>query len=227
MLTSNSLSKTPDKLSPAKLQVFFVSVVCCSFISLLLYRAFARQPVWFDEIFFKGIIFGGPLWAYMRYSKKSTAFFGLESRQFWSGAFQGLAIGGLFAFVALVSSAVGNGAVFIPNLFTASRFWSEFGLAFMTAWWESLFFYGLILPILDEQFHNEWISSALTTLLFVLFHAPVLLLRSGFSGALSPLLLLAFFAFGQAILFLRTRSISSVVVSHAFWGMALLVYGSQ
>ncbi len=227
MLTSNSLSTTPDKLSPAQLQVFFVSVVCFSFVSLLLYRAFVHQPVWFDEIFFKGIIFGGPLWAYMRYSKKPTAFFGLESRQFWNGAFQGLAIGGLFAFVALVSSAVGRGSVFIPHLFTASRFWSEFGLAFMTAWWESLFFYGLILPTLEERFQNEWISSALTTLLFILFHAPVLLFRSGLSGAFSPLLLLAFFAFGQAILFLRTRSISSVVVSHAFWGMALLVYGSQ
>lgn len=227
MLTSHSLSTPSDKLSPAQLQVFFVSVVCFSFVSLLLYRAFVHQPVWFDEIFFKGIIFGGPLWAYMRYSRKSTAFFGLESQKFWSGAFQGLAIGGLFAFVALVSSAVGKGDVFIPHLFNASRFWGEFGLAFMTAWWESLFFYGLVLPTLDERFHNEWISSGLTTLIFVLFHAPVLLFRSGLSGALSPLFLLAFFAFGQAILFLRTRSISSVVVSHAFWGMALLVYGSQ
>lgn len=213
--------------STTKLSTLFASLIAGSFIVLLLYRTFINQPVWFDEIFFKSVLFGGPVWIYAWKSRRSPYFFGFEKDRFWIGAFNGLAIGGVFSFIALVASAVEKGQVLVPYLFNSPSFWSQFGLAFATAWWESLFFYGLVLSVLADRFKNEWISCGVATLIFLLFHAPVLILRGGWASGAEGLALLAFFAFGQAILFLRTRSISSVIVSHAFWGMALLVYGSN
>lgn len=204
--------------------LFWMSV-SVSFFSLILYRFSIHAPVWFDEIFMKALLFGLPFWLYAKISKRPLSFFGLESKRFWIGAFNGLALGGLFSFVAILASSARKTSIFIPGLFQSNVFWWEFSLAFATAWWESLFFYGLILPVLKLKVKGETNALAYTTLLFLLFHFPNLILKVGLAASLQPMLLLGVFAFGQGILFLRTKSISTVVVSHAFWGMALLVYG--
>ncbi len=204
--------------------VFWMSL-CVSFFSLVLYRFSIVAPTWFDELFMKALLFGLPFWLYAKKSKHPPSFFGLEPKKFWVGAFNGLALGGLFSFVAILASSARKSSILIPGLFQSNSFWWEFTLAFATAWWESLFFYGLILPVLKLKVKGEVNALAYTTLLFLLFHIPNLLLKVGLSASLQPLLLLGFFAFGQGILFLRTKSIATVVVSHAFWGMALFVYG--
>lgn len=204
--------------------VFWMSLAV-SFFSLVIYRATVHAPVWFDEIFAKALFFGAPLWLYARMSKKHHSFFGLERKQFWAGAFNGLALGGLFSFVAILASSARKTHIFIPGLFQSNMFWWEFGLAFATAWWESLFFYGFILPILRQKVKGEVDALAYTTLLFLLFHFPNIIVKVGLLASLQPMLLLGIFAFGQGILFLRTRSLATVIISHAFWGMALLVYG--
>ncbi len=204
--------------------LFWMSLAV-SFASLVVYRATMHAPVWFDEVFVKAILFGGPIWLYARKSKQHHSFYGLETKRFWIGAFNGLALGGLFGFVAMIASSYRKTSIFIPGLFQSNLFWGEFSLAFATAWWESLFFYGFILPVLKEKTRSEIDALAYATLLFLVFHLPNLLLKVGIAGALQPLLLLGFFAFGQGILYLRTKSLATVIVSHAFWGMALLVYG--
>lgn len=206
------------------IELLFSQLIAGSFILLLLYRLVFHLPVWVDEVIVKAFIFGAPVWIFATVSRWKSEEFGLYPRAFWSGAFSGLAIGGMFGFLALLSSALRRGAVFIPSIFSSDRFWVEFSLAFATAWWESLFFYGLILSFLHKTYRNEWIATVVTTLLFILFHAPLLLLRLGVANTIVPLFLLSLFSFGQAIVFLRTKSIATCVVSHAFWGMALLVY---
>lgn len=203
--------------------IFWMSVVV-SFFSLVLYRSTVVSPVWFDELVLKALIFGFPVWLYAIVSKRHSSFFGLEASRFWPGAINGLAIGGILGFVAMIAYSLRE-AKMVPGLFQSIRFWQEFGLAFATAWWESLFFYGLILPVLREKVGEEVRALLLTTGIFALFHLPNLVLKVGWVPAFPPLLLLGVFAFGQGIIFLRTKSISTVVVSHAFWGMALLVYG--
>ncbi len=202
----------------------FVSLLVISFLSLLFYRLFVHFPVWFDEIFAKALIFGLPVALYGLHAKTDPRLFGFQARKFWLGAFSGLAIGGLFGFVAMFASTLKRGQVLIPYLFSNPQFWNEFGLAFATAWWESLFFYSFILVVLRKKFKNEWMAVLHMSLIFLVFHAPILVLRAGVMNAISPLGLLFLFAFGQGVIFLRTKSIASAIVSHAFWGMALLVY---
>jgi hypothetical protein len=203
-------------------------LVIFSFIALLVYRLLNAKngyfPVWVDEIIVKAFIFGVPSFAYALITREGAVGLGLSKRQFWPGALNGLAMGGFFGFVALVMSTFLKGHVLIPYVFASSQFWWQFFLAFMTAWWESLFFYGFILNALHAHYRDEVKSIQMTTLLFVIFHAPIILLSVGVGKAVLPLLLLSLFAFGQAVIFLRYRSLSTIVISHAFWGMALLVY---
>lgn len=205
-------------------QQLFWALCCVSFLALFFYRVFAHFPVWFDEIVMKAVVFGLPLWIYALITKRSPDSFGFDPKRFWPGAFSGLAIGGLFGFLGMLVSAFKHGHILIPSLFQSMLFWQTFGLAFVTAWWESIFFYGLVLSTLVRFSNDEWDASLKTSVLFVLFHAPIFVLRSGIGGAIIPLVLLAIFAFGQSVIFLRTKSIASVIVGHAFWGMALLVY---
>ncbi|MEP7166962.1 MAG: CPBP family glutamic-type intramembrane protease [Candidatus Woesebacteria bacterium] len=203
----------------------FWMLVLLSFFSLVVYRFTVHAPIWFDEIIFKALIFGAPVWIYALLTKKKPSFFGLEASTFWVGAFNGLAIGGLLSFIAIVTYSFRKQTMMIPGLFSSGVFWNEFGLAFATAWWESLFFYGLILPVVRAKCKDDLNALAFVSVIFLLFHMPNLVLKVGLMGSFQPLLLLTAFAFGQGIIFLRTKSVATVVVSHAFWGMALLVYG--
>lgn len=204
----------------------FILLVLVSFFCLSLYRSFGDFPVWFDELVAKAFIFGLPLLVYIRLTRESVAAFGLGKGKFWSGAYAGLALGGVFGFTAMLASALKHeGRVFIPYLFLSNAFWWTFFLALVTAWWESLFFYGFVMSLLAKILkRSEWMLSLLVSAVFVAFHLPVLIVSQGLSASLLPLFILAFFAFGQGIIYLRFKSLIAVVVSHAFWGMALLVY---
>lgn len=201
----------------------FWLLVLLSFVGLVWYRTTLQFPVWVDEIGAKFFLFGIPFLVYLLFTKQSVTEFGLASKRFWPGAYLGLALGGIFGFTALFASVLRNGSVLIPYVFTNASFWWAFLLAFATAWWESLFFYGLVLGVLLRLYRgNEWVAAFLTTTIFLVFHAPVLLMKGG--GIVLPLTLLALFSFGQSIVYLRYKSLVTMVISHAFWGMALLAY---
>jgi hypothetical protein len=114
-------------------------------------------------------------------------------------------------------------------LFSSSAFWFQFFLAMMTAWWESVFFFGFIMHALQDEYKfSEIVSVIGVVLVFIIFHAPLRIMLAGFSPAtVAQLMLLAIFAAGQSILFLRTKSVYAVTISHALWGMVLMVYGSK
>ncbi len=220
----NRTHKSVNTSHRPNLPLFWL-LVGISLVALIVYRLFFNLPIWFDEVIAKAVIFGAPFLVYVLLSKKSVTSFGLDPRKFWLGAYLGLALGGAFGFIAMLASAVKTGGeILIPNLFFASDFWWTFFLALATAWWESLFFYGFVLNVLMAEKKDEWRAALMTTIVFIFFHAPILLIRGGLSGAVVPLLLLFMFALGQAIIYIRFRSLIAMVVSHAFWGMALLVY---
>ncbi len=213
-----------QKRNIRSLSLFWL-LVGLSFVGLVVYRAFFQFPVWFDEIIAKAFLFGLPFFLYALLNREKLPSLKMTLKRFWLGAYLGLALGGALGFVAMLASALKTGGqILIPNLFFASDFWWTFFLALATAWWESIFFYGFILNVLLNARNNEWRASLETTGLFLLFHAPILLIRGGVAAAMIPLLLLSLFAFGQAVIYLRFRSLIAMVVSHAFWGMALLVY---
>ena len=199
------------------------------FILWALYRTFFQFPEWVDEIFVKAVVFGGPAFLYARRVMGGQDKLGLSVKNFWCGMYFGLFIGGLYGFVGVLRSLMHGVHIEPIPLFSSSAFWYQFFLAIMTAWWESLFFFGYIMNALKEEYRLPEVASVIGAMLvFVVFHAPLRILLGGWSAVtFSQLAILGIFAVGQSILFLRTRSIFSVTLSHALWGMVLLVYGVQ
>ncbi len=199
------------------------------FILWALYRTFFHFPEWVDEVIVKAIVFGGPAFLYARRVAGGQNKLGLSSKNFWCGMYFGLFIGGLYGFVGVLRSLMHGVHIEPIPLFSSSAFWYQFFLAIMTAWWESLFFFGYIMNALKDEYRLPEVASVIGAMVvFVMFHAPLRILLSGWNGVtFSQLAILGIFAIGQAILFLRTRSIFAVTLSHALWGMVLLVYGVQ
>ncbi|HSW89462.1 MAG TPA: CPBP family glutamic-type intramembrane protease [Patescibacteria group bacterium] len=198
-------------------------LILVAFFALTLYRFTTHFPTWFDEVVFKALVFGLPVWKVTRMRRLSHATLGFDVKTFWPGMFTGLAVGGCFGFLALIVASTGHTHFFTPGIFQTAKFWELFGLAFATAWWESLFFFSFVLTFLTRHLKDEWQAVGYMSLLFVLFHAPLQIVSVGVSASIMPLLLLACFAFGQGVLFLRTKSINAIILSHAFWGMTILV----
>ena len=206
----------------------FLQIVCL-FILWALYRTFFQFPAWVDEVIVKAIIFGGPAFLYARRVVGGQEKLGLSTKNFWCGMYFGLFVGGLYGFVGALRSLMQGVHIEAIPLFSSSAYWYQFFLAVMTAWWESLFFFGYIMNALKEEYRLPEVASVIGAMLvFVMFHAPLRVLLGGWNSVtFSQLAILGIFAVGQAILFLRTRSIFSVILSHALWGMVLLVYGVQ
>ena len=236
-LKQSSRKKTPRKRVVQKASIgdglfdssapfsFFIRSVSIVFLIWVCYRAFVQLPEWVDEIFAKAVVFGIPTILYARNHVRSGSHqIGLEKIRFWPGLYIGLMVGGLYGFVGVLRSILHADEIMPVMLFSSSIFWRTFFLAIMTAWWESLFFFGYVLNALIDKVKYEIPAVAIATGVFLLFHLPLRLIIGG-PGLLSALFLLTLFAIGQSILYLRTRSLYSIAISHAIWGMVLLLYG--
>lgn len=61
--------------------------------------------------------------------------------------------------------------------------------------------------------------------LFLIFHAPLRLIVTGFEPQfLIQMTLLAMFAFGQFLFYLRTKNMYALVLSHMLWGLVIELY---
>lgn len=231
--TNTTFQKTEELLTPAGSRSIFGSLYSFVFFLLTLlllwigYRAFIRQPIWFDEGVAKAVVFGLPVFWFAARSRFMAREIGLNKEQLWPGLFLGLAVGGLYGFVGLLSEVARGLVIVRAPLFVSGEFWWMAFLAFLTAWWESLFFYGL--PIQYVRSLAPWFSETVlgigVVVFFLLFHAPLRLLVTGVTPQfLVQMGVLALFAIGQFIFYMKTKNMYALVLSHALWGLVIQVY---
>lgn len=208
-------------------QTIFVSVLVLSAVLWFLYRGLFNFPVIFDETLGKLIFFALPVWIYIHVTRDKKILKGLVPTKLPAGLLRGLAFGGLFGFVAVVLAAFKHGGPVIEvPVFLADRFWYEWFLAILTAFWESLFFFGFVQTVLKNEFKELKVKQRLllVSLIFLLFHLPNIVLRfSGVSISLQ-VLLLYLFALGQAIIFNQDQNLYTLIMTHTIWGMVLLIH---
>lgn len=207
--------------------VSFWPLLVLTLLIWFLYRSIFRFPVWFDEIIGKAIFFGLPVWLYMQMSRSKQIVDTMASEKINSGLLLGIAIGGLYGFAgSLMGGINAGGHVQLVPLFLSSQFWWEFFLALMTAFWETLFFYSFVMVVILEK-GKKWplIWQVLfPAMIFLVFHIPNSILRFSGPALIIQLALMLAFGLGQALLFIRWRNFYTLVISHAIWGMALLVH---
>jgi hypothetical protein len=205
----------------------FFPLLILVFIIWCIYRYLFRFPVWFDETIGKAVFFGLPVGLYLSLTRSRSMAETMDPKYLQPGLWMGLAIGGIFGFAGTLASLLRKGVVIqAAPLFAAQGFWVEFMLAMMTGFWESMFFYCWIMVVIMEKY-RKWPllnQALLTAAIFLAFHIPNTLLRFSLPMVSGQLVLLFFFGLGQALLFSRVRNVYALAMSHAIWGMVLLVH---
>ncbi|MBD3279510.1 MAG: hypothetical protein GF390_02240 [Candidatus Pacebacteria bacterium] len=230
MATKNPRKRRSSKISKSSAKAahpVFLPLILVVLALWVVYRSLFNFPVWFDETIGKALFFGLPVWVYIVISNLQEIPNSLASFKLKRGLSLGLAIGGLYGFAATTLAVYQRGSGVQPAaLFMADRFWWEFALALLTAFWETLFFYSFVMTVVQHKF-TQW--SLLKQLLlvvgiFMAFHLPNTILRFGAFGAFYQVILLSLFALGQGYLFASEKNAYALILSHAIWGMVLLIH---
>ncbi len=207
--------------------VVFFPLVFLTLVLWFLYRGLFSFPVWFDETVGKALFFGLPVWLYLSVSDGKSILATFSPRKLKSGLLLGITVGGVFGFVfSLLSVIQSGGVVQAVELFDSSKFWYEFALAIFTGFWETLLFFSFIMTLIKEKFPDWSIAKhvLLTAFIFLVFHIPNTLLRYDATLVAPQLFTLLLFAIGQGFLFYSRKNAYALVLSHAIWGMVLLVH---
>jgi hypothetical protein len=222
----HSHTNAPATHKPDSTVIFF-PLLTLTLVMWVIYRSLFTFPVWFDETVGKAIFFGVPVWLYVTVTRSRTVLDSFASHKVKHGLLLGLAIGGIFGFVGSILSLISKSSgVEAVMLFNSTQFWREFMLAMLTAFWETLLFFSFVMAALEKKYGDwsVWQVIVLTSVIFVLFHIPNTFLRFATPQVSAQLSLLALFAVGQASLFAATRNGYALVLSHAIWGMVLLIH---
>lgn len=205
----------------------FAPMVVLIFVLWILYRSLFSFPVWFDETVGKAVFFGLPVWLYISMTGFRRIIDSLSFRKIKLGLWRGIAFGALYGMVVIFIRLWEAGWSFrLAPVFMAPGFWWEFLLALFTAFWETIFFFSFIGLVIKDRWPQSSTAKQvlLTTMIFMLFHVPNIFLNFPLEQVFSILLLLTLFAIGQSLLFTERENAYTLIISHAIWGMILLVY---
>ncbi len=221
------LTTKSDSTATSNPQIVFVSLLVLSLVLWIFYRALFSFPVWFDETLGKAIFFGAPILIFVSATADRQVIKTMDFQYLFPGLLRGLAFGGVFGFLAVMASLVksGNQLVAAP-VFILDQFWWQLFLALLTAFWESLFFFGFIQTVLGQVFPQIQIARKilLVGLIFLVFHLPNIVLRFSGLDVSTMIILLFLFALGQAIIFLEEKNIYTLILTQTIWGLVLMLH---
>lgn len=207
--------------------LLFWPVVGLTLLLWVVYRSLFQFPVWFDETLGKAIFFGLPVWFYVSMTRVMEIPDALAFYKLKPGLLQGIAFGGIFGFaMTLVNLFTSSEVVQAAPLFSSNAFWWEFFLALMTGFWETLFFFAFVMTII-QLMYRKWSllqQVLLTSVVFIVFHLPNLVLLFAGPYLFSYIILIWVFSIGQAFIYARNQNAYTLMISQAIWGMVLLVH---
>ncbi len=225
--TKTKKAKVAAKTANLNNRQLFITIVGISLLMWILYRSLFNFSVFFDETIGKAMFMGLPIWMYLSIVKEKrlikSGIFNLTK----IGLLKGLFYSGIFGFTAIIFAYLqGKSDVVKVNLFLSDHFWWEFFLSMLTAFWESIFFFGFVQSIIKFEFKDlDMVQRVLmTSMIFLLFHVPNSILR--FSGVAigQQIWLMMMFALGQSLVFEVEKNIYTLILIHSFWGMVLLIH---
>ncbi len=227
MLSKKKNSNIVQEKIGAQSKSLFAALVSLTLSFWILYRYLFNFSVLFDETFGKAVFFGLPVLIFVNSSRNKNIVKAFDYQQLFRGLLRGLAYGGIIGFVGLTFISIKNQSTLISApVFMADNFWFELLLASLTAFWESLFFFGFIQSVLSGFWHKNKRGKIIffSSLIFLVFHLPNIILRFSGLDATFMIFLLYLFGFGQAMLFEREKNIYPLIITHTVWGMILLIH---
>jgi len=225
MPSRRTKTKQPRKNPPIS-TVAFLPLLFLSFVFWFLYRTLFDFPVWFDESVGKTVFFGLPVWLYILVSGQREIADTFASYKVKRGLMMGIAVGGMYGFLAAFLAVWQKGVVMPAFPFYSEAFWYEFFWAMITGFWESLFFFSFVFMATRAAFKKWSLTKQVlfVAAVFLFFHLPNIILRFEGINVLYQIFLLGLFALGQALLFYVEENGYTLVISQALWGMVLLLH---
>ena len=195
------------------------------------YRVLFRFPVWVEEFVLKPLVFVIPVFLKVRREedswKKRLGSLGISWKNLFAALAFGLSLGVFYLFVGRLGQFFRFGGI------VSNPYGSPLGnpilvltLAFATAISEELAFMGYLLPRLQRVWKDEWKSATSVALLFAAIHMPILIFSYRYPASLvvGQFLLTFVLGFGNSVLMLRLKNVAAPILSHALWGMAVLLF---
>ena len=206
---------------------FFWPLLVIVFIVWTLYRYLFTWPIIVDELVAKALIFALPVLIYVKLSHYSAVMDSFAPRLMKRGLLVGLAVAGIFGFVATILAFFTRSTTPVPlALFGAEYFTWELLLALITSFFETLFFFSFVMLVIRDLY-PKWSlfkQLVLVATIFVLFHLPNLLVNfTGIDVSYQVLLLFAL-ALGEGLWFSQRPNAYSLVMIQAIWGLVLLLH---
>jgi len=187
------------------------------------------MPEWIDEFVAKPLVFIAPaLWYVQKVEKRSFSSLGLTIKNLFANVYIGLGFGFLFAIEGIAANAIKYGKLdFLPIAAL-----EQYGLILLvvlslaTAFSEELLNRGFLFTRILEKSKSLPYAAALSTVLFVLLHVPIVVTMLKLQGLTLVLFFVTDFVLGlaNALLFYNTKSLVTPILVHLFWNMTVALY---
>ena len=195
------------------------------------YRAQLHMPEWFDELIAKPLVFLVPMYLFITHidQKKFLEDIWFQTTNIWTNVKIALLIGLVFAVSAFIANAIRTGTFSISSIllpFNNSSFYFALVLVLATGFTEEALSRGFVLKQLFQESGQLYSSVFLSSIFFLILHIPILLSNYSFTGQQ----LLIFFgtdfllSLVNSFVFLNRRSLIPVILIHAFYNLAILMY---
>jgi hypothetical protein len=197
-------------------------------VTWALYRYLLRFPVWFEETWLKGLVFGAPVfWLALKKDRWRLADLGITSKNLFSSVYLGLGLGIMLGLFGQMGNLIRYGGLQFSNSnLTADAVGGFILLALITAFWEQLLFAGYMLPWLSRLLRDEVLTVWVLTVLFMIIHLPALVFAHELEPAsiILSLGLLGLLGAGGFILALRQKNLMAPILAHALWGVTVFLF---
>lgn len=209
-----------------------LSKVFYYFLYLLLiwtgYRYFFKLPSPVEEFLIKPVVWLLPILLFLIKDKKKKAeSLGITSKNLFSGIYLVLALGAVFAIEAIFINLIKYDGFKFSSDIKGVAFFASFFVSLATAFTEEISFRGFVFTRVWDGLKNEWSANLITSLFWVLVHAPVLIFTAGINPGqiLLNLVLTTIYSIGAGFIFARTKNVFSPVLLHVLWSWPILLFG--
>lgn len=191
------------------------------------YRVLFKLPEVIEEVILKPLIWLLPLFYFLAREKQGLSSLGWTTNNLFKGVYLGLGAGIVFGLVAILSNYAKYGSlVFSPEILAGQGLVGALGLSFITAISEETVFRGYIFGRLSDFLKDSFTANMISTLGWGIIHLPVLIFvyDLGFADIFVRFTLSCLFGFGSALVFTKTRNITSSVILNVMWTWPIILF---
>ena len=190
------------------------------------YRCLFRLPDEIEEFVIKPILWLVPVFYFVKKEGSNLLSLGITTKNLFKSIYLALFFGLIFAFEALLINYLKYGSFnFAANIGNKPLLYS-LAISFMTAFSEETTFRGYLFNRVWAALDNEWMANLSTSVVWALVHLPITIFvwKLSFASSMVYLMLTTVFGIASALIFARTKNITSSILLHVLWEWPIILF---